>query len=124
MKIVRLKSEDYRSITAYGSKGAEITPILRSTSACHVAQLKLSAGESVGLHPAVGEQLFLVLDGEGWVEGETGERVVVRSGEAAYWTNGENHQSGSETGLTALLIEGEELIVRLSLESGDSEDRG
>lgn len=120
MKIYRLKPEDRRTITAYGSEGAEITPILRSATACHVAQLKLSAGGSVGLHPAVGEQVFLVLEGEGWVEGETGERVAVRSGEAAYWTNGENHQSGSNKGLTALLIEGEELIVRLSLESKDS----
>lgn len=119
MKIYRLKSEDSRSITAYGSEGAEITPILRSTTACHVAQLKLSAGGSVGLHPAVGEQVFLVLEGEGWVEGETGGRAV-RPGDAAYWTNGENHQSGSNKGLTALLIEGEELIVRFSLEEGDS----
>ncbi|WP_433923049.1 hypothetical protein [Paenibacillus taichungensis] len=72
------------------------------------------------MHPAVGEQVFLVLEGEGWVEGETGGRVAVRSGEAAYWTNGENHQSGSNKGLTALLFEGEELIVRFSLEEGDS----
>ncbi|UPK45625.1 cupin domain-containing protein [Paenibacillus pabuli] len=120
MKIYRLKPEDRRSIIAYNSEGAEITPILRSTTACHIAQLKLSAGGTLGLHPAVGEQVFLVLEGEGWVVGETGERVVVHPGDAAYWSNGENHQSGSDKGLTALLIEGEELIVRLSLEAGDS----
>lgn len=82
---------------------------------CHVACLKLAAGGHLGLHPAVSEQVFLVLEGEGWVEGANGQREKIRAGEAAYWRNGENHQSGSDQGLTALLIEGQNLAMRLAL---------
>lgn len=67
------------------------------------------------MHPAVSEQVFLVLEGEGWVEGANGQRKKIRAGEAAYWRNGENHQSGSDRGLTALLIEGDHLALRLTL---------
>ncbi|CAH1206955.1 hypothetical protein PAECIP111890_02893 [Paenibacillus sp. JJ-223] len=67
------------------------------------------------MHPAVSEQVFLVLEGEGWVEGADGQHEKIRAGEAAYWRNGENHQSGSDQGLTALLIEGENLAMRLAL---------
>lgn len=115
MRIYRLAPENARIVTAFGSSGAEITPILRNTSGCQVSYLKLTGGGELGLHPAVGEQVFLVLEGEGWVEGETGERIVIQAGEAAFWMDGEIHRSGSEHGLTAMLIEGSELDIRLSL---------
>ncbi|WP_260504082.1 hypothetical protein [Paenibacillus illinoisensis] len=69
----------------------------------------------IGSSSGCWEQVFLVLEGEGWVEGETGERIVIQAGEAAFWMDGENHRSGSEHGLTAMLIEGSELDIRLSL---------
>lgn len=117
MRIYRVEPEYARIVTAFGSSGAKIAPILRNTSGCHVSYLKLTGGGELGLHPAVGEQVFLVLEGEGWVEDETGERVVIQAGEAAFWMDGENHRSGSEHGLTAMLIEGSELDIRLSLHS-------
>lgn len=72
MRIYRVAPENARNVTAFGSNGAEITPILRNISGCHVSYLKLTGGGELGLHPAVGEQVFLVLEGEGWVEGERG----------------------------------------------------
>ncbi|MGR6542751.1 cupin domain-containing protein [Paenibacillus tundrae] len=117
----RMDWADGRLITAFDSKAAMIAPILRNTAGCHVAFLKLNAGGNVGLHPAVGEQLFFVLEGEGWVEGGDGKRVMITSGEAAFWSNGENHQTGSDHGLTALVIEGEDLVVRMSLTADEAE---
>ncbi|MGF9698054.1 cupin domain-containing protein [Paenibacillus sp. MABNR03] len=121
MKLYRMEAENSRVIAAFGSSGANITPILQNASGCHVSHLKLAAGGHLGLHPAVGEQVFMVLEGEGWVEGEAGEHVVIRAGDAAFWKDGEHHQSGSELGLTALLIEGDELVIRLSLQASESE---
>ena len=121
MKIYRMDWADGRVITAFGSKAAMIAPILRNTAGCHVAFIKLDVGGHVGLHPAVDEQLFFVLEGEGWVEGGDGKRVVIKAGEAAYWQDGENHQSGSDHGLTALVIEGEDLVVRMSLTADEAE---
>jgi hypothetical protein len=50
-------------------------------------------------------QLFLVLAGEGWVRGAESDRIQIEPGQAAFWTTGEWHESGSETGMTAVVIE-------------------
>jgi len=49
--------------------------------------------------------LFLVVQGEGWVSGESDKRVFIKTGEAAYWEKGEWHESGTESGITAIIIE-------------------
>ncbi|WP_245752285.1 cupin domain-containing protein [Planifilum fulgidum] len=51
-------------------------------------------------------QLFLVVSGSGRVRGEASDRVPIRAGEAVFWEAGEGHESGTETGMTAIVIEG------------------
>jgi quercetin dioxygenase-like cupin family protein len=55
-------------------------------------------------HPAPSAQLFYVISGEGWVR-TAGETQPVRAGQAIRWEAGTNHESGSDTGLKALVIE-------------------
>ncbi len=63
----------------------------------------------VGCHQAVGPQLFLVVEGGGWVRDETSERISISAGVAAYWTDGEWRAGGSESGMTVVALEGEML---------------
>jgi mannose-6-phosphate isomerase-like protein (cupin superfamily) len=69
----------------------------------------------VGRHPTVKPQLFLVVRGVGWVRADSperagsDERVRIIPGQAAYWEAGEWHESGSVTGMVAIVIEGEGL---------------
>jgi quercetin dioxygenase-like cupin family protein len=51
-------------------------------------------------------QLFLVLQGEGWMRGETSKQTSIQAGQAAHWEGGEWHESGTETGMTAIIFEG------------------
>ncbi len=53
----------------------------------------------IGLHQVVGLQLFLVVQGEGWVRGTESTRTVIQAGQAVFWENGEWHETGTETGL-------------------------
>jgi quercetin dioxygenase-like cupin family protein len=56
-------------------------------------------------------QLFIVIQGEGWIEGEDKTRITLKSGEGVFWEKGEGHTSGSDTGLTALVLQSEKLAM-------------
>ena len=63
----------------------------------------------VGRHPAVVAQLFVVVRGTGWVSGADGLRIQISVGEAVLWEPGEEHESGSDEGMTALVVEAEQI---------------
>ncbi len=111
MKIYRFDPQVGRQITQFGSDFA-MAGIIRVTGRnagdgeIQVGCMHIPAGGSVGYHQATVPQLFLVMAGEGWVRGETETRRPVHAFEAAFWYGGEWHESGSETGMTAVVIEG------------------
>jgi hypothetical protein len=74
-----------------------------------IASMHIGPGGRVGYHQATVPQLFLVVAGAGWVRGAAPERTPIQPYTAAFWTGGEWHGAGSETGLTAIVIEGETL---------------
>ncbi len=111
MRILRTDSEPRREISEFGSVGVALREILRSAGETTIHTMELRAGGRVGYHPAAAPQLFLVVAGEGWVRGASGERIPVTTGDAALWERGEWHASGTEAGLTALVVEGDQLEV-------------
>jgi quercetin dioxygenase-like cupin family protein len=73
--------------------------------------IEIGPGGIVGRHPAVVPQLFVIVQGSGWVSGADGEREPIAAGEAVRWEAGEEHESGSEEGMTALVLEAEAVDV-------------
>lgn len=71
-----------------------------------VQVLHLAPGGAVGRHPTMLRQLFAVVAGSGWVSGGDGARRQIRTGQAVVWEPGEDHEAGSEEGLTAVCLEG------------------
>jgi quercetin dioxygenase-like cupin family protein len=71
----------------------------------HVGCMRLPPGGLIGLHQASGPQLVAIVEGEGWIRGETEERTTISAGEAVFWEGGEWHETGSDGGLVALVIE-------------------
>ncbi|MFI2130722.1 hypothetical protein ACH434_11700 [Lysinibacillus fusiformis] len=63
------------------------------------------------MHEAPVPQLLIVIQGEGWVCGEDGKRVDIATGDGVLWQQGQAHESGSTTGLTALVIQAEQIIL-------------
>jgi hypothetical protein len=106
MRIFRFDASTGRPITVFGSVSVAISPILRGVGAIQTGCMHIGPGGVIGAHPAVGPQLFLVVAGEGWVRGARGARRPIIAGQAAFWEDGEEHESGSETGMTAVVIEG------------------
>ena len=94
-------------IERYGSAGARATRVAAGNGEMQLTCLALAAGGVLGTHPAAATQLFLVVSGEGWVAGPDGQRVPVSAGWGVRWAAGEEHTSGTETGLVALAVEGD-----------------
>ena len=107
MKLVAF--ETTREVTRFDSRGATIAGIARGSGAVQVSLLQLAAGGVLGMHPAACPQLFLVVAGSGWVRSRDGARQPLEPGWAALWKTGEPHESGSEHGLTAVVVEADSL---------------
>jgi len=94
-----------KNIRSYGSEGLRATRVAAGEGRVSVTCLRVEPGGLIGTHPATDVQLFLVIDGEGWVAGSDGERVPIAAGWGVRWDAGEIHTSGTLTGLVALAIE-------------------
>jgi quercetin dioxygenase-like cupin family protein len=107
MQIYRFDQKVGRSIETFGSQGITMSPIqhLQNLEVLSIVSMHLSPGGILGYHPATLPQLFLVVQGEGWVRGEENTRTPISAGQAAFWVQGEGHESGSDTGMTAIVIE-------------------
>jgi quercetin dioxygenase-like cupin family protein len=105
MKIFRFDAGVGRRIEQFGSTNLVLSGVARLTAEAQVSCMYIGPGGTVGYHPAVTPQLVLVVQGEGWVRGETAQQVPIRAGQAAFWQAGEGHASGSAAGMTAIVIE-------------------
>lgn len=110
MRIYSFGAAAGRAITHFGSEHLTITGIVRvASSDVQVGCMRLDPGGRVGAHQATTRQIFLVARGAGWVRGPEPERTPIVADQAAFWEPGEEHEAGSETGMVALVIEGDTL---------------
>jgi quercetin dioxygenase-like cupin family protein len=109
MNIYRFDSIISRPIQQYGSQKASVTPVGISESAAQVHCIYLESGGVLGLHPAGSNQLFLVVQGQGWVRCGDSPETPVHAGQAVFWRAGELHETHSQDELVALVIEAEGL---------------
>ena len=109
MKIYRFDSGVGHAIDMFGSSHLTLSRVVRLANEAQIVCMYLGPKGLVGFHQATIRQLFLVVEGSGWVRGEAPEQVPITTGQAAFWEAGEWHEAGSETGLTAIVIESEAL---------------
>jgi quercetin dioxygenase-like cupin family protein len=107
MRVLRLDDLTPRAIEHYGSRNASVTLLARGDA--QVVRIELGAGGVLGMHPAAVPQLFVVIDGSGWVGAEGADEELVEAGSAVHWSAGESHETRSDRGLVALVVEAERL---------------
>ncbi|KZE63977.1 cupin [Fictibacillus phosphorivorans] len=110
MKIYHFQKETGKIITKFNSNFI-MSRITQTQKPAHIGCMYLDENGIIGYHQAVVPQLLLIVSGEGWVRGETDEYSKVHSGEAVFWEKDEWHETKTETGLTAIVIESEELTT-------------
>lgn len=106
-----------RQISDYGSSFHLSRLLWAQTGEVRVDVAFLGSGDIVGLHPAGLPQLFCVLQGSGWARGLDAIEMPITVGEAVFWTPGEEHGVRTEHGLTALIIQAEQLNPDATLRS-------
>ncbi len=112
MKLFRFDAEVGRSMTHFDSTNIDMTHLFSGNA--HVICAYIAPEGGIGYHQAAANQLFCVVKGSGWVRSESADRRPITEGQAAYWEASEWHQSGSETGMTVVIIESEsDLSARL-----------
>lgn len=81
--------------------------IIRSTAGVKASCFHLGANGLVGFHEATTQQLFLVLKGKGWARGRLPNKIPIAENQAVFWGKNEWHEAGTDTGLVAIVIEGD-----------------
>jgi quercetin dioxygenase-like cupin family protein len=105
----RLDAGRGRRIESFESVDASVRGVSRNV--LQVVLIEVGPGGMVGRHPAGPHQLFAVVSGSGWVSGADGEREPVSGGDVVVWEPGEEHESGSDEGMRALVVEAESIDV-------------
>jgi quercetin dioxygenase-like cupin family protein len=87
------------------SQDASAAELATGSGEAHIHLVHIAAGGEIAPHVAGFGQLFLCLEGSGWVAGSDGEQVPISRGQVAYFARGERHSKGSVDGLRALIIQ-------------------
>jgi len=105
VRIYRFDPEVSIPIDHFGSD-FRIGPLTGLDSRVRVQVMHLAAGGNIGRHPTAVQQLFAVVAGEAHVSGADGKVRTIGPGYAALWEVGEDHETRSDGGCTAICIEG------------------
>ncbi|WHZ04031.1 AraC family ligand binding domain-containing protein [Neobacillus sp. YX16] len=108
MKFYSFSKENGKQITKFNSDFI-MTRIIQTNKDASIGCMHLGGNGLIGFHQAVGPQLLLILNGEGLVSINQEEYHKVQPGDAVFWEKDEWHETKSENGLTAIVIESEEL---------------
>ena len=106
MKIYCFGPEVGKEIEQFGSVNTVISRIVHLDDEAVINSVYIRPHGKIGYHQAAAPQLFLVVEGEGWVKSESGENIAIKGGHAVFWEKDEWHESGTETGMAAVIIEG------------------
>ena len=112
MRILRLDSTLAEQI---GSRPYEVThtssiAVAEGEGEAHAYVRYFGPGGEIGPHEAGFGQLFVAVSGAGWVAGGDGRRLPLAQGQAAFIDRGEVHSKGSDTGLTAWMVQVRDLV--------------
>jgi len=105
IRLVRFGREQAKPVESYASSGAWACELAHGGGESHAYVVHIEPGGVIGPHPAGFDQLFLVVQGSGWVAGSDGVRHPINAGCGAYVPTGEHHSKGSEAGMVAVMIQ-------------------
>ena len=108
MKIFDFSEKAGKCISAFQSNFI-MSKIVNHKGNVHIGAMNLQENGIIGYHEAVVSQLLLIMDGEGYVCGADKEKVKIRAGQAVFWEKGEFHETSTEHGLLAIIMEAENL---------------
>ncbi|MGD8403790.1 MAG: hypothetical protein PVJ21_09030 [Anaerolineales bacterium] len=104
MKIFNFDLEVGEKDEPFGSVKAIIARVLQLDNKAEVNAVYIHPGEHVRVQQLMTQQMFLLVDGAGWVKDVSGKKKPVKQGQAIFWGESELPESGAESGMTAVII--------------------
>lgn len=102
-------SKDSGKIISKFNSNFIMSRVIQTDKPANIGCMHLDANGIVGYHQAVEPQLLVIITGEGYVRNDKQEYFKVKSGDAVFWEKDEWHETISDKGLTAIVIESVEL---------------
>lgn len=108
MYIFQFNKEIGKKIHKFNSNFV-MSQILQFPGQFNIGCAYLEREGTIGYHEAPIPQLLLIVNSEGKVQGNDNVVHDVKQGDAVYWEQGEWHKTRTDSGLTAIIIESEDL---------------
>ena len=108
MEFFQFSKDSGKRISKFNSNFI-MSRVIQTDKATNIGWMYLDENGIVGYHQAVVPQLLVVINGEGYVRNDKEEYFKVQSGDAVFWEKDEWHETKSDNGLTAIVIESVEL---------------
>ena len=108
MNFYKFDKENGKQISQFNSDFI-MSRVIQTNKPANIGCMYLEKNGVVGYHQATVPQLFLVVNGAGIVRNEKEEYIEISSGDAVFWEKDEWHETKTDTGLMAIVIESEEL---------------
>ena len=105
MRLLPATGAAWENVERFSSRHATSTRLADGAGEAHAYLLHIEEGGVIDRHEAGFGQLWIVVEGEGWVVGDDGQRHEVRPGDIAFFERGEHHSKGSDSGMTAVMIQ-------------------
>jgi quercetin dioxygenase-like cupin family protein len=112
MRVIETASGAAEPITEFDSVAATRVVVADGVGDAHAYVVSFEPGGSIGPHTAGFGQLFIPVAGSGWAAGGDGQRHRISVGQIAHIARGEVHSKGSDTGMTAVMVQVRDLDVR------------
>lgn len=111
IRIIDFGAEVAQPVELFSSSGVASVELAHGNGESHAYTLHFAPGGVIGPHPAGFDQLFLVVQGSGWVAGSNGVRQSVGVNCGAFVPKGEVHSKGTATGMVAVMVQSSEFIL-------------
>lgn len=109
MKIFRFDPSVAQDRDDYGSTSIKLVQIAQLVNGLSIVCIHLGKNGKLAHHRTINNQLFLVVQGKGIVSGNNAITTPITAGQAAFWKAGEWHETTSQNGLMAIVLEGSDL---------------
>lgn len=110
MKIIRLVEIEGKNIAQFDSRMI-MRKIMMTEKPSHIGIMDLPENGKVGYHEANVPQMLIILEGEGWVRAAEEAKARVTAGNIVFWEKGEGHETTTNSGMKAIIIESEGLDI-------------
>lgn len=123
MKIYSFNKNNGKKIEKFNSDFI-MSRIIQTNNQANIGCMHLEQNGVIGYHQAIVPQLLLIMNGEGYVCSEKKDYYKVQVGDAIFWEKDEWHETKTDSGLTAIVIESEELNPSMFMSLAAEEKRG